>query len=56
MHEKSIQLLNRAVADEERHFDQYETEVDNIARFGDRYLALQSIERSKTLTGGAAGA
>ncbi len=48
MHEKSVELLNKAVADEERHYAQYDTELDNMARFGDRYLALQSIERSKS--------
>lgn len=36
------------VAEEEAHFDQFDTELDNMARFGDNYLALQSIERSKT--------
>ena len=35
------------IADEERHYDQFDMEVDSIDRFGDRYLALQSIERSK---------
>ncbi|MEZ5148576.1 MAG: hypothetical protein R2759_16275 [Bacteroidales bacterium] len=24
--------------DEERHFDQYDVELDNIGRFGDSYL------------------
>lgn len=48
MHEQSITLLNRAVADEERHDGQYDQELDHMAKFGDRYLALQSIERSKT--------
>lgn len=33
--------------DEERHYDQFETEMENITTFGDSYLALQSIERSK---------
>ncbi|MEA3440859.1 MAG: ferritin-like domain-containing protein [Chloroflexota bacterium] len=41
------------VADEERHYDQYDMEVDSIDKFGERYLALQSIERSKSLTAGA---
>mgnify|MGYP003573299766 FL=1 len=41
------------IADEERHYDQFDMEVDSIDKFGDRYLALQSIERSK---GAAAGA
>lgn len=41
------QLFESLVVDEERHFDQYDTELDNLKKFGDRYLALQSIERSK---------
>ena len=44
---QSKQLFEELVADEERHFDQYDTELDNLARFGKDYLALQSIERSK---------
>ena len=41
------------VADEERHYDQYDMEVDSIDKFGDNYLALQSIERSKGIAAGA---
>ncbi len=41
-------LFEELVMDEERHYDQYDTELDNLAKFGDNYLALQSIERSKT--------
>jgi len=41
-------LFEDIVMDEERHFDQFDTEIENLERFGDRYLALQSIERSKT--------
>ena len=44
----SKQLFEELVADEERHFDQYDTELDNLARFGKDYLALQSIERSRS--------
>jgi bacterioferritin len=40
-------LFEAVVVQEERHYDQYDTELDNLARFGDNYLALQSIERSK---------
>jgi len=40
-------LFEDIVIDEERHFDQFDTEIDNLEKFGDRYLALQSIERSK---------
>jgi len=44
------QIFEGLVADEERHYDQYDTELDNLKKFGDRYLALQSIERSKNLS------
>jgi len=47
-------LFELLVDDEERHYDQFDKETDNLAKFGDNYLALQSIERSKTL-GTAAG-
>lgn len=43
----SRKLLEDLVADEERHFSQFDNEADNLSRFGDKYLALQSIERSK---------
>ena len=45
---QSKQLFEELVADEERHFDQYDTELDNLARFGKDYLALQSMERART--------
>ncbi|RMG35956.1 MAG: bacterioferritin, partial [Methanobacteriota archaeon] len=48
----SKQLFESLVIDEERHFDQYDTELDNLKKFGDRYLALQSIERSKNRASG----
>ena len=43
----SKKLFEELVADEECHFDQYDTELDNMDKFGENYLALQSIERSK---------
>ncbi len=46
----SKKLFEDLVADEERHFDQYDVELENIRKFGEKYLALQSIERSKSLT------
>jgi bacterioferritin len=54
----SKRLFEDLVADEERHYDQYATERENLEKFGDRYLALQSIERSKTVAArpGTAGA
>lgn len=41
-------IFEDLVADEERHYDQYTTESDNLKKFGEKYLALQSIERSKS--------
>ena len=45
-------LFEELINDEERHFDQYDTELDNLKKFGDNYLALQSIERSKNVSAG----
>ncbi len=50
----SKKLFEDLVADEERHFDQYDTELENMSKFGDNYLALQSIERSKNRATGQA--
>lgn len=52
----SKKIFEDLVADEERHYDQYDVELDKVEKYGDRYLALQSIERSKSLVGGGAGA
>jgi bacterioferritin len=41
------------VDDEERHFSQYDLEVQKIEKFGEQFLALQSIERSETIPGGS---
>jgi bacterioferritin len=46
----SKKLFETLVADEERHFDNYDVEMENLQRFGDNYLALQSIERSKNIS------
>ena len=48
----SKKLFEDLVADEERHYDQYDTELENLAKFGDRYLALQSIERARNRAAG----
>ena len=48
----SKQLFESLVADEERHYNQYDDEVNNMKKFGTNYLALQSIERSKTIAAG----
>ncbi|MBU2506048.1 MAG: bacterioferritin [Bacteroidetes bacterium] len=48
----SKQLFESLVSEEEVHFDQYDTELENLKKFGDSYLALQSIERSKVKNAG----
>lgn len=40
-------IFEDLVADEERHHDQFSNEMDNIDRFGEKYLALQTMERSR---------
>ena len=37
------QIFESLVADEEGHFDRFDTQRDNIGRFGPSYLALQSF-------------
>ncbi len=44
----SKKLFEDLVVDEERHYDQYDDELENLNKFAERYLALQSIERSKS--------
>jgi bacterioferritin len=48
----SKSLFESLVIDEERHFNQYDDEIENLKRFGDNYLALQSMERSKNIAAG----
>lgn len=52
----SKKLFEDLVLDEERHYRQYDDEMTNMAKFGDNYLALQSIERAKTRTAAPGGA
>lgn len=42
-------IFENLVIEEENHRDQFENELDNLEKFGDRYLVLQSMERSKTV-------
>ncbi len=46
----SKKIFEKLVEDEERHFDRYDVEMENLEKFGDSYLALQSIERSKNIS------
>lgn len=45
----SKKLFQQLVADEEGHYDLFDTELGHLERFGDHYLALQSIERTKVI-------
>jgi bacterioferritin len=49
-------IFEDLVTDEEGHFDQFETQLDHLDKFGEQFLALQSIERSKSMAAGPAGA
>lgn len=40
----SKKLFEELVADEERHWGQFDQQLDFVTRFGERYLALQSFQ------------
>lgn len=40
---QSKQLFEALIADEERHMDQFDRQMENIRRFGPSYLALQAM-------------
>ncbi|MBF0284686.1 MAG: bacterioferritin [Magnetococcales bacterium] len=46
-------LFEDLVVDEERHFRQYDDEQGNIGRYGESYLAQQSMERSRNVAAAA---
>lgn len=48
----SRMIFEHLVSDEEGHADMFETQIEHLDRFGDQFLALQSIERSKKLSEG----
>lgn len=48
----SKKLFEKLVEEEERHYDQYDIEIENMEKFGDKYLVLQSIERSRATSSG----
>jgi bacterioferritin len=43
----SKNVFESLVSEEELHYDDYDLEMDKIKKFGEHYLALQSIESSK---------
>jgi bacterioferritin len=46
----SKQMFEALVGDEERHFDEFDLQMDHIKRFGPSYLALQSFQRAPQAT------
>lgn len=52
----SRKVFEGLVDDEERHFSQYDLELEKINKFGAQYLALQSVEGNKGIPGGASEA
>jgi bacterioferritin len=42
-------LFEDLVVEEEVHFDQFDTQMEMIRKYGEQFLALQGIERSKTI-------
>jgi len=44
---KTKQLFEALVTDEERHFDTFEKQLENVRRFGANYLALQSFSATE---------
>lgn len=47
----SKQLFDDLVKIEEEHYDEYDIQLSNMEKFGNEYLALQSIEHSKKNVG-----
>jgi bacterioferritin len=48
----SKQLFESLVVAEEGHFDNFDTQEEHLQKFGEQFLALQSIERSRQISGG----
>jgi bacterioferritin len=49
----SKKVFEALVDEEERHFSQYDLEMEKIKKFGEQFLALQSMEGSKAAPEGA---
>jgi bacterioferritin len=50
----SKQMFEQLVQEEERHFDEFDKQLDNIERFGLSYLALQSFNNAPEARGAGA--
>jgi bacterioferritin len=44
----SKKLFEDLAAEEEGHYDGFDTQQEHVKKFGERYLALQSMERSRS--------
>lgn len=42
-------LFEKIIAEEDDHYDNFDTELDNLNNFGDQYLALQSLAHTKEI-------
>jgi bacterioferritin len=45
-------IFEDLVMDEEGHADAFETQLDHLDKFGEQFLALQSIDRSRAIAEG----
>jgi bacterioferritin len=48
----SKKVFEDLILEEEAHQDQFDTEIDNLENFGEKYLTLQAIEHSKKASAG----
>jgi bacterioferritin len=48
----SKKVFDDLILEEEAHQDQFDTEIDNLTNFGEKYLTLQAIEHSKKASAG----
>jgi bacterioferritin len=48
----SKKVFEDLIMEEEAHQDQFDTEIDNLDKFGEKYLTLQAIEHSKKASAG----
>jgi bacterioferritin len=48
----SKKVFDDLILEEEAHQDQFDTEIDNLEKFGEKYLTLQAIEHSKKASSG----
>ena len=53
----TMKIFEELIADEEGHFDSFQTQEDHLKKFGEQYLALQGFDGSKQAAtpGGAEG-